>query len=266
MKELLSKVTSGNFIVSAIIAVVAVIIFFTLDKVNRKNQKSYRNLNDPKIIVIRRLIIAGKIFISLFAVILICQINGINLTSAVAGLGILSAIVGLAMQDILKDIIMGVHIISDKFFSVGDCVEYGGREGIIVGFTMKTTKIGDLEDHSVITVCNRNITEIRKLDERLDIDVALSYTEDIGKISVIMKDIAKAIEGFENVTKCSYKGLQSFGESAIIHKIRIHCNPTRRAEIRRQAHREILLGFRKSGIEIPFNQIDVHLINNNKGE
>ena len=67
----------------------------------------------------------------LVTILLILQINGINVTSLVAGLGIVSAVVGLALQDILKDVIMGLHILSGRFFSVGDAVRYGIMEGIV---------------------------------------------------------------------------------------------------------------------------------------
>jgi len=259
MKKILPKILSGNFILSLVILALAVAVFVALSKITKKSVKNYTSLNDPKVTVIRRAALVGKIAVFFFAVMVISQINGINITSAVAGLGIASAIVGLALQDFLKDIIMGIHIISDKFFSVGDCVEYGGREGVVVGFTVKTTKIGDLEDHSVITVCNRNITEIRKLGKRLDIDVSLAYNEDNRKIAQAVKDITEGIKKIDSVERCEFKGIQSFGESAVVHRFRICCEPTRRADVRRKSLNEIYNGLGKAGISIPFNQIDVHL-------
>jgi len=259
MKDILPKLLSGDFIVSVIIGILAFAVFLSLSKITRKSVKNYTSLNDPKVTVIRRVALVGKIAVVFFAVMLISQINGINITSAVAGLGIASAIVGLALQDFLKDIIMGIHIISDKFFTVGDCVEYKGTEGVIVSFTVKTTKIGDLEDHSVITVCNRNITEIKKLGKRLDVDVPLGYNEDGKRIAEAMKNILGGISKIESVEKCEYKGIQNFGDSALIHRIRIYCEPTRRTDVKRRALNEIYNRLMEQDISIPYNQIDVHL-------
>ena len=90
---------------------------------------------------------------------LILQINGVNVSSAIAGLGIASAIVGLALQDVLKDVIMGINIVTENFFSVGDVVEYQEIEGVVTKLTLRTTKIQSIVDQSVTTVCNRNISE-----------------------------------------------------------------------------------------------------------
>ena len=57
-----------------------------------------------------------KVLVILCVVLTILQINGVNVTSMIAGLGIASAIIGLAFQDLLKDVITGVHIVTDNFF------------------------------------------------------------------------------------------------------------------------------------------------------
>ena len=46
-----------------------------------------------------------KLLLTLFAVILILQVNGINISSLITGLGVAGIVVGLAVQDILKDVI-----------------------------------------------------------------------------------------------------------------------------------------------------------------
>lgn len=79
-----------------------------------------------------------KYAILLGAALTVLQIYHINVTSLVAGLGLASAIVGLALQDVLKDSIMGVHLLSDYFFEVGDVVRYGDYEGVVISFYGKT--------------------------------------------------------------------------------------------------------------------------------
>ena len=103
--------------------------------------------------LIRLVLIAGCIFSVL-------QINGIDVSSMLAGVGLVSAFIGLAAQDFLKDIVMGTRMLTDRFFEVGDVVQYGSFEGVVTSFDIRCTKIRSLSDGRVLTVCNRNISEI----------------------------------------------------------------------------------------------------------
>ena len=69
--------------------------------------------------------------LALLALILVLQIHGVNVSSLVAGLGIIGAIVGLALQDMLKDVIMGMNILTGEYFRRGRCGEIrrGDRRG-----------------------------------------------------------------------------------------------------------------------------------------
>ena len=118
---------------------------------------------------------ALKGVVLILAVLVILQVNGINVTSIVASMGLASAIVGLALQDYLKDLIMGFHILTDHFFAVGDVVRYKGTEGIVISFNTKTTKIQSLDDFSVLSVSNRNIDEIAVLGDFMKINIPISY-------------------------------------------------------------------------------------------
>ena len=137
MQDYIKFLLSKNFISSCVVFIIVVVLFILLGKKRRKIGKKIEDLKDPKVIMTRRLIIAARILIVIIGFIIICQINGINLMSLVAGLGIIGAVVGLAFQDYLKDIIMGVHILSDRFFSIGDCVAINGQEGVVVAFRLR---------------------------------------------------------------------------------------------------------------------------------
>ena len=87
---------------------------------------------------------------------------GVNIKSLVAGLGIVTTIIGLALQDTLKDIINGIHIITENYFIVGDIVKYNGFTGTVIEFGLKSTKIKNHAGETMM-VNNRNIYEIVKV-------------------------------------------------------------------------------------------------------
>lgn len=199
-------------------------------------------------------------------ILVILQINGVNVNSAIAGLGIASTIVGLSLQDLLKDIIMGVNITSEDFFSVGDVVKYKDIEGVVVGFSARTTKIKNIGDSSVITICNRNISEISRCGGFFDVDLPLSYGESFRKIKDVMLKICDRIKGMPEISDCEYKGADSFDSSAVIYKLRVHCNLEHRHDIKRSAIGIIQEELEEASIEIPFTQIVLHqpdLVKNN---
>ena len=155
---------SPQALTSALIVVLAIVLWKTV----RRLYKKYIQVGSSKgerTTLVRVLFSTARFLIVSGAGLVILEVNGVNVTSLVAGLGLLSAIVGLALQDFLKDVIMGIHIITDHFFSVGDVVRYGDIEGVVIGFTMKTTRLRNIYDQTITTVCNRNISEITKMPQ-----------------------------------------------------------------------------------------------------
>ncbi len=257
MNEFLKNINLTEIVASVFVAVIAFIVWEFIKKVRDRYEE--KNKGKQTVSTVHFVFGALRIVIIACAVIIILQIFGINVTSAVAGLGIASAIVGLALQDLLKDVIMGIHIISDGFFTIGDGVEYQGAEGVVKEFSLKSTKIEVLEDHSIISVCNRNIDQIKKYSQIVDIDIPLSYGEDTKKVFTVLDSISKTIAGTDGVQKCTFEGVQRFDASAVVYRIDLYCNPVYRVVLRRKALKIIFDGLQNEGIAIPFNQLDVHL-------
>lgn len=261
MNELWDYISKPKFYLTVAIVVGAVMLWLIVRQGHKKYLAAGKAKGQKATIVrvafgiIRTLIILG-------AVLAILQLNGVNVSSVVAGLGLLSAIVGFALQDVLKDIFMGIHIITDHFFVVGDVVKYGDIEGEVVGFTIKTTTIKSIIDQNITTICNRNITEITKMPKstQVDIDLPLSYEEDIKKVHKVLSDICSKIGNIKGIDRCIYKGTQDFEDSAVIYKLRFFCPPADIPERRRDALRVIQNGLEDAGIHIPYNQLDVHNI------
>lgn len=200
-----------------------------------------------------------RTLLATIVVLMILDICGVNITSAVAGLGIASAVVGLAVQDILKDVIMGLHIVSDSFFEVGDCVEINGQEGIVRKFTMKTTKIERLLDGSLVSFCNRNIEEARVLSRLQYFDIPLAYTTDADTARRVLTAACETVAKQDGFDDCRFLGTQAFADSAILYKICISGSPEQKFSLYRRAMSTIQDELAAAGIAVPFNQLDVHL-------
>lgn len=255
MNKFLDFICSPRFYVSIFVIAVAVVIWIGLKKtisfIDDSKSKENSTFRNGALTVTKTLLM----LITVFAVL---QINNINVTTVVASLGIVSAVVGLALQDFFKDIIMGINMRLDSFFKVFDVVLFNGRECQVIYFSARTVKLKDIYNGDVISVCNRNISQITVLSDIYDIHIPLSYEDSAKKIYPILEEICKEISTAENVTDCEFLGTYEFESSDIAYKIRIRCNPEYRATVKLDAMRIIQSGLDKAGITIPYQQIDIH--------
>jgi MscS family membrane protein len=76
-----------------------------------------------------------------------------DISSLAAGLGIGGAIVALAAQNIVKQVISGLALVSDKPFAIGDWVEIGNVSGSVIAITWRSTKLKTTED-TIVTIDN----------------------------------------------------------------------------------------------------------------
>ena len=261
MLKSLQNIFNKQIIISIAIVICGIVIYFILKKFIKKIIEKQENNSK----MTRKRKTYAKLFSSILkylmiilVIISILQVNGVNVSSLVAGLGLASAIVGLALQDALKDIVMGVNIIVDDYFSVGDVLKIKDIEGKVIEVGLKTTKLKDVNTNDVFVIANRNIGEALRLSNQLDIDIPLPYEENVTEMEEILHIAMKKIQKLEHVTNIEYRGLQHFGDSAIYYKLRLYCKPDFKAQTKRDANRIIKLELDANNIEIPYMQVDIH--------
>lgn len=199
-----------------------------------------------------------RIAVILAGAVVILQTLGINTSWFTITISVIALMITFAVKDSFQDIFAGITIMFDKYYSVGDAVELEGKEGIVISFTIRTTKIECLDDRSVLSVANRNISKIRKLTHMVDIDLPLSYEENTKHVYTSLEAICEQIARIDGVESCQFKGTQSFSDSAVIYKIRFFCEPHDRPDIRRAALKTIQNGLEEAKLQIPYQQIDIH--------
>ena len=241
------------YIVSGLVVLLALIIWRVIRKlyykINNNNDKGPSNHLAISLI---------KYVIILIAAIAILQINGIDITALVASLGIAGAIGALAVQDFLKDVIMGIHITMDKFFVVGDIVKYGDTEGEVILLTLRTTKIRDTVNGHTHAISNRVITEVTVISKQNDIDVPLPYELPIKEVYDFFEGFCKEIvDSIEPVERCAMIGSQEYADSSIKYRVRFFCDPATRFQTRRDVLHKIYEGLEKQGWSVPYNRVVV---------
>ncbi|MBO6046416.1 MAG: mechanosensitive ion channel family protein [Erysipelotrichaceae bacterium] len=256
MEKVIDYLLSKNVVLTIALVIGMIVVLKLYKKVARTYLNSDHSINET---IERTLFDAIRFVIILLFVMTILQINGINISSLIASLSVASMIIGLALQDFLKDIIMGVHILIDKFYQVGDVIQYGDEEGVVISFNLRTTRIESIKDHDIMTISNRNISDIIKVSTLNDIDLGLSYEEDFREVTTVLKEVVRRLEAVDGIDSAVFKGTNAFNDSTIIYKVRFFCEPSIRYDMRRAANYVIQEVFDEYGIKFPYGQLDVHI-------
>ncbi len=204
-----------------------------------------------------------KAFLYFVLVMLIASGFGVDTTSVVALVGSAGLAAGLALQGSLANFAGGVLLLMVKPFKVGDYIVQGDLEGTVSEIQMIYTYLltpdnrkvvipnGKLADNSLI-----NVTAQEK--RRLDIDVGISYTADLKKAKETGR---KLLEQEERVLKEEdhLVVVSELADSAVILKLRFWVRPEDYWSTKWDMTEAVKLAFDAEGIEIPFNQVDVHM-------
>ena len=255
------KYVDKNIFESIMVLIIGMIIYSVLkkaiNKIAKRNEKN-KIMSKRKRTYIRLFNSILKYILVVLAIIIVLQINGVNISSLVTGLGIASVIVGLALQDALKDIIMGFNIVIDNYFSVGDVIKIGDIEGKVISYGLKSTKLKDIYTSNVFVIANRNIDKSLVISKQLDIDIPIPYDKKVEDVEKVIHEILDKVRISSGILEASYKGIQEFGDSAMYYKIRVFCDQEQKPQLKRDINRIIKLELDKNNIEIPYKQIDIH--------
>ena len=259
----LNAIRSPRFIVPVVtILVSGIIVKVSSNLIHKMMSKNVTSIEAKKRNTIAALIESViKYIIWAIALLIIFSSWGFDVSSFVAGLGVAGVVAGLAIQDALKDIIMGCNIIMDNYYVVGDLISYNGFTGEVIELGLKNTKIKNV-DGTVLVIANRNISEVQNLSQKkatVSVTVPTSYDEKEEKVEKVLKGAVLEIDKLPLVTsKTEYLGIDNLNSSSVDYLLRAHCKAGDQWELKRKILSIVKRECDKNKIKIPYNQIEVH--------
>ncbi len=207
-----------------------------------------------------------KWVIAICAVFFIVSAWGASTTITLASAGIVTLIIGLGSQTLVADILAGLFIVFEGDFQVGDIVVIDGWRGEVLEIGIRTTKLIDAGGNVKI-ISNNEIKSIINQTQELSIAkcyISIPYSVRIEEVEAVIADnIDNVKEKIPAIVEGPfYKGVSELGESAVVLLFLAKCKEDDIYQVQRDLNREIKIMFDNNGVEIPFNQLDVHLINN----
>ena len=190
---------------------------------------------------------------------------GFDATSVVALMGSAGVTIGLALQGSLSNLAGGILILILKPFRVGDYIveDSNGNEGTVKEIGIFFTKL-QTGDHKIVilpngTLANNSITNYSEAHlRRVDVTVGISYDADIKKAKdILWRIINEDTDVKQDDTKKVF--VDSLGASEVVLGLRVYCENAKYWELKWRLLETIKLAFDKEGIEIPYQQISVHM-------
>ncbi len=200
------------------------------------------------------------------AVVILCwglTILGVDVSTVVASVGVLALIVGFGAESLIEDVVTGIFMIFENQYNVGDIVEVNGFRGTVKEIGIRTTSIEDTGKNLKI-INNSEMKNILNRSDNASIaasSIDVPYETDLEtfepKLPALMEAIyAKYPDVMLSVPR--YLGVQELGASGVTLKFIVEVPEDKIYSAARIMNRELLVGFRKLGVECPFPQVDVH--------
>ena len=150
--------------------------------------------------------VAG-VLIWVVAITMMLDIWGIEIGPIIAGLGLFSVAVALGAQDMFKNIIAGIFILSEKRFQPGDRIRIGdGLHGIVESIGFRSTQVR-LLDTSPVFVPNTDLSDLQVTNHqemsyrRLSWTVNLVYNTSSSQLKEICNEIQEYINSSKDFTQ-----------------------------------------------------------------
>lgn len=197
-------------------------------------------------------------------IITVAGMMGIQVTSFIAVLGAAGLAIGMALQGTLQNFAGGVIILLLKPYKVGDFIEQGSFSGTVSSIQIFNT-ILTTPDNKVIIIPNTQLAtntliNYTKSDKRrVDISVGIAYGESIDKARNIILQLANSRTEILQNENAPAVVVTSLGDSAVILELRVWVKPADYGIIHDAMNQGIYEKLKDNNIEIPFNQLQVHL-------
>lgn len=192
---------------------------------------------------------------------------GIKESSVAALLGTAGVTIGLALQGGLSNLAGGVMLLIFKPFQVGDYIivdKANGWEGTVYKIEICYTTLLSVDYRHIVipngtlsgnTVVNLTARDMRKLE----LKIGISYDSDMQKAKQILEQIIRDDKGTrEDQGMLVY--VDELAESAVVLGLRVWVPTEDYWTVRWRLNEAIKDEFDRQGIQIPYRQLDVHII------
>lgn len=194
------------------------------------------------------------------------QQAGFDIAPILATAGVAGLAVSFGAQNLVRDVVSGVFLLLEDQIRVGDVAEINGTGGQVEEINLRTTRLRSMEG-TVHIFPNGAITKLSNLTQEFSYyvwDLGVAYKEDTDRVAEVVRELASQLRSEPDFSAIILEplevlGVDKFGDSAVILKMRIKTRPIQQWTVGRELNRRIKKRFDELGIEMPFPHRTIEL-------
>lgn len=247
----------GAFFVILLMWIVYKLIVHSLKKISPKK------LPEARVAAVIRGI---KYFFYVVVVLYILSTFGVNLKAIWGAAGIAGVAIGFAAQTSMSNLISGLFVLTEGAIHIGDVIIIDGVTGIVDEVKLLSVRMHTFDNQMVripnSTIINNNLTNNSyHKARRITISVSIDYSTDMNKaLEVLSKAPSLCPTVLTNPAPTVW--FDGFEDSGINMTVAAWFKPSDFLKTKNDLFVSIKKVFDDNGIEIPFNQLDVKIKNN----
>ena len=224
---------------------------------------SRNRLSDHHFSLMKKLIRVLVIVLGLFWIL---NIWHLNLTPLFASAGIAGIAIALAAKDTLANFFGGISMFMDRTYKTGDYIILeSGERGAVVDIGMRSTRVMTRDD-VMITIPNSIMSSTKIINEsapqprfRIRISVGVAYGSDIEKVEELLLLLATSNSKVAPLPEARVR-MRAFGASSLDFELLCWVeDPSLKGLVTHELLKATYHTFNRENIEIPFQQIDLHV-------
>ena len=173
--------------------------------------------------------------------------------------------IGFGLQEIISNLVSGLIILFERPIKVGDQVELDNTIGTVIAVTMRSTSVQTFQNH-ILIVPNKDIITGKVVNRtgadprvRLELAIGVAYGSDLKLVSEVLLEVTRN-DGRVMRRPPPNVLFMGHGQSSLDFELRAWTQIDVRQQVLSDLRLALDAAFRRKGIEIPFPQHDVHII------
>ena len=205
-----------------------------------------------------------RIVLYIFLIMSALNSIGISTTGIIAALSAAAVAVSLALKDSLSNVAGGIILLISPRFLTGDVIETEAQTGTVLSVDLMHTTIRTADNKQISipngVLVNSYITNYsREQFRRVDITFSVSYEADIENAKKLIEKTAVSHQLVLTEPEPPLVRVMNYGDSAVNVIMRCWCKMEDYWTVYFDLTEHIRYALEKEGVEIPYNQIVVHM-------
>ena len=206
--------------------------------------------------------VLGNIVNVIIFIVAVLLIVGVIDASIIGSFALLSAAIGAGLgfgaQNIVKDVLGGIFMVTEDQLGVGDVVDTGSATGVVESVGIRVTQVRDVNG-TLWYVRNGEILRVGNMSQgwaRVIVDLAVPYDADIDAVEAKMLETAEGLATSGKwrsrvLEKPEIWGLESISAEALVIRVVMKVRTSAKDDVSRELRMRLKRALDEMGVRLP---------------